>query len=65
MSLFRFVLISCMGTMFTVRVKDATFSGTRAEVLDKLNGDWSCYRNRTVYRYEVSNWAYSIIVHVA
>ena len=64
MTLFRFVLMSAEGTMFNVEAEDATFRGTRTQVLDMLNGDWSHYRDRTAYRYELSCPTNEIIVHV-
>ena len=65
MTLFRFVLMSSDGTMFVVKANDATFFGTRGQVLDMLNGDWSYYRGRNVFRYELSSFANAIIVHVS
>lgn len=65
MTLFRFILTSAEGTMFNVKSEDATFCGTRAQVLDMLNGVWSYYRDRNVYRYELSCSSNVIVVHVA
>ena len=65
MTLFRFVLMAAEGTMFSVKAEDATFCGTRGQVLDMLNGDWSYYRDRTAFRYELSYSTNGIIVHVA
>ena len=65
MTLFRLVLMSAEGTMFSVRAEDATFRGTREQVLDMLNGDWRYYHRRPVRRYEVSYHTNEIVVHVA
>lgn len=65
MTLFRFVLTSAEGTMFNVKYKDVSFFGTRSQVLDMLNGEWSYYHDRTAFRYELSYYTNVIIVHVA
>lgn len=65
MTVFRLVLMSAEGTRFVLRARGAEFGGTRAQVLDMLNGDYRYYRNRPVFRYEISYETNSIVVYVA
>lgn len=65
MTLFRLVLLSSEGTSFVVNAGGVTFGGTREQVLGLLNREWSYYRDRTAFRYELSCATNTIVVYVA